>query len=127
VLTLYRGAPVAMSLSVDSVESGAVSGRLLVNGTVECATPSLVTTLVRASQRNGDTVARGTARVEVDGCTSEGTTWQARVDSRTGWAFRPGTVFLEAEAFVFDGFGFDDPVFDTTATVVDNPTARPIR
>lgn len=127
VLTLYRGKPVELALTVDSVESGAVSGRLLVSGTVECATPSLVGMVVRASQRNGDTVARGAGRLEVDGCTSEGTTWQARVDSRTGWAFRPGTVFIDAEAFAFDGFGFAEEVFDTTATVVDNPTARPVR
>jgi hypothetical protein len=125
VLSLYRPEPVGLSVSVDSVESGGISGRLLVNGTVDCPTPSLVGMRLRASQRLDDVVARGSVRFEIDGCRSGGTTWQARINSRTGWAFRPGSVILDADTFVLDGFAFDESTFETTATVVENPTARP--
>lgn len=127
VLRLYRGGSPGVSLTVDSVESGSISGRLLIEGHVQCGTPSFVALEVLASQRNGDTVARGFGFPTIDECTDEPAPFLARVDSDTGWAFQPGKVVIDVAAFAFDGFSFTVDESSVIEDVVENPNARPAR
>lgn len=126
VLRTSLPAPASLDLSVDSVEAGGVSGRLIVHGTATCATTSELFVDLSASQRVGTTnVARGSGFVTgLCGDGGDGS-WTARVDSDTGWAFQSGTVSITAAAFAYDGFqgDFTEPETSNFA-VTDAPDAR---
>lgn len=122
VLRLFRhDGPPSTTVAVDSVESGGTSGRLLVAGTITCTSPSLVETYLAASQRVGTGVARGDGFTFTEVCTEQPTAWRSRVDSDTGWAFQPGTVRLDLESWVSNGFGFATVEQELTEEAVDNP------
>jgi hypothetical protein len=126
LLTMYGGGTARVTSTLDSVESGGVSGRLFLNGTVSCATPSVVFLSAEASQRVGEAVARGFGEVAVENCTQQSSPWRLRVDSDTGWAFRPGTVSIDLFSAGVDGFTVarDEQAF--TATVTDDPGSRTV-
>jgi hypothetical protein len=125
VLTLYRKRAAGVSVTVDGVESGGVSGRLFVSGTIRCNTPSLGLVDILATQRvGGGGVARGSAFTGANGCTDATTAWRTPLDSDTGWAFQPGEVALTLRSFSLDGFVEVSTEETLTAEVVDNPDAR---
>jgi hypothetical protein len=106
VVTLYRPRPADVSVTIESVETGDVSGRLFVNGTAACDTPSALFIDVLASQRLGDRVARGGNFGQVDNCRAGGSPWSVAIDSDTGWAFQAGTAALTTSTSGGDGFSF---------------------
>jgi len=124
VLTLYRGGRPGVHTTVGSVETGEISGRLFVNGTTTCDTPSASAVEVTASQRVGDHVARGTGFVEMDGCGAEATAWRVTIDTETGWAFQQGKASLQAGSFTDDGFELASDQQTLTADVGSDPDAR---
>lgn len=126
VLNTWRPTAAGISATIESVETGTVSGELLVTGTVRCKTPSAYEVQVSASERvaDGANVASGGGYVD-DVCGPTSKSWSLVIDSNTGWAFQPGTARLTQAAFVYDGFGFEQAGpeannFDVTA----NPNAR---
>ena len=125
VLTVYRPAPAGVTATVDTVESGGISGRLIVSGTVTCPTPSAVDIPMVASQRIDGNVARGYGELYLEDCTSTPQDWSVRIDSDTGWAFEPGQLALSYQETAFDGFSYvENPQQDVVKTVVDNPNQR---
>jgi hypothetical protein len=125
VLTLYRPRPAAISMTVDTVETGGISGRLFVEGTVSCNTPSEVEFDVSASQRVGtDGVANGNGFAFNDYCRRQPATWRVPIDSNTGKAFQPGTVALTIGTFSTDGFSSTSETTTRNATVTNNPNTR---
>jgi hypothetical protein len=117
-----------VDVEITSVESGAVSGRLFVNGTVECQTPSEVGVFVSVSQRVGDNVARGEGRRSRQ-CDSDPATdpqaWTVRIDSTTGWAFQPGEASVSMSARLWDGISSLRGInLGTTNQVVGTTDAR---
>ena len=129
VLNVFQqSVPPSVSVTVEKVESGAVSGRLLVSGTLTCGTDSVADTYLQVSQRVGDGVARsedGTYNVL---CTpGEPAPWQLRLDSYTGWAFQPGPVLLDLAAQSDDGFSRARYEEELIRDAVDNPGAAPSR
>ena len=126
ILRVFRRSTTpSVSVTVDTVESGGTSGRLLVSGTVTCASdPAVVETRVAASQRVGAGVARGARRANTALCTDDPTPWGLRIDSTTGWAFQPGPVFLEVVARASDGFSRASDREELIMEAVDNPAAR---
>jgi hypothetical protein len=123
-LRLYRGRAADVSATIDAVESGGVSGRLALSGTITCTTPSLGAVEVTVSQRNGDQVARGYQILELDFCGPDPVPWRVVVDSDTGWAFLDGRAVVEATAFSFDGFADAERDLGGTVTVTEDPDAR---
>jgi hypothetical protein len=122
-LSTYLPTAAGVTTTIDSVESGAVSGRLLVHGTVQCDTPSVMDLDLSASQRvgAGANVASGDGEV-FDVCGPQESNWTARVDSRTGWAFQPGTTSVTLTGVVYDGFGLVEAGPQTdNFDVTDNP------
>jgi len=126
VLNTFLPTATAVTASVTSVETGAISGRLLVHGTTRCPTPTEFELDLSASQRvgAGANVARG------DGftyglCDQQASSWSATLDSTTGWAFQTGTASVTLSGFGSDGFGFVEiePQTDNFA-VTGNPNAR---
>jgi len=130
VLTTWPPTSPGITAVVDSVETGTVSGQLLVSGTVTCLTPSEFEVDVTARQRvaGGANVAQGEGYVDGvcdTASTSPSTTWSIAVDSQTGWAFQTGTVRLTRNAFVSDGIRGGQVGPDTDNFVVTaNPDAR---
>jgi hypothetical protein len=125
VLTFYRPRPASVSMTVDTVETGGISGRLFVEGTVSCATPSEVAFEVSASQRVGtDGVANGDGFNSNDYCRRQPSTWRVPVDSNTGRAFQPGTVALTIGTFSSDGFSGTSETRTFNAPVTNNPNTR---
>ena len=114
----------AIQMTVDSAESGAISGRLRIHGTVSCATPSVVYSEIGVSQVVGEHVARGWRWFEVDECLPEPTEWTLRIDSDTGCAFQPGTVAADAYAEGHDGFSVVSTTVEDSLPVTVNPTGR---
>jgi hypothetical protein len=123
-LTLYRGGQPGVHTTFGSVKTGEVSGRLFIDGTTTCDTPSASAVEVRASQRVGDHVARGDGLVEMDGCGAEATAWRLTIDTETGWAFQEGKASLHAASFTDDGFEFASDQQTLTADVGSDPDAR---
>jgi hypothetical protein len=125
VLTLYRPVgPADVSITLDTVESGGTSGRLLLTGTATCATPSYVEMEVTVSQRVGDAVARGWDFPWMNACTDEPAEWQGAIDSDTGWAFQEGMAVVELRAYSTDGFDFATDELNDSFEVTDNPAGR---
>lgn len=125
VLTLYRPRSAAVTMTVDRVETGRISGRLFVEGTVRCNTPSDVSFEVNASQRVGtDGVASGTGGGLNDYCRRRASHWVVPIDSSTGRAFQPGTVALTIGTFSTDGFATTNERTTLNATVTTNPNTR---
>jgi hypothetical protein len=127
VVRLYRPRPAGVDVAVTGVESGAVSGRLFVEGTLTCSTPSLGPVEVYVSQRVGTVVARGGGYAVVDECTLTPSTWRARVDSETAHAFQPGRVAVDLTAYSVDGFTTVTEQMSMVEDVADNPNARSVR
>jgi hypothetical protein len=127
VLNTFLPAAARVSATVDSVETGAISGRLLLTGTVHCNTPSEFEVDLAASQRvaGGANVARGEGFVSGTCGPEEDSTWTASLDSDSGWAFQTGTVAVDLSGFGSDGFSFVGiaPQSDNF-TVTENPNAR---
>jgi hypothetical protein len=127
VLNTFLPAAARVSATVDSVETGAISGRLLLTGTVHCNTPSEFEVDLAASQRvaGGANVARGEGFVSGTCGPEEDSTWTASLDSDSGWAFQTGTVAVDLSGFGDDGFSFVGiaPQSDNF-TVTENPNAR---
>jgi hypothetical protein len=129
VLNTFRPAAAGVTATIESVETGAVSGRLLVHGTARCNTPSELRLELSASQRvaAGANVARG-HRFSSRTCGTQVRAWTAVVDSQTGWAFQPGPVSVTFRGSAFDGFEsvqFGPRTSNFVAT--DNATARAAR
>ncbi len=125
VLNATAPAPAGITAGVTKVETGAVSGRLLVTGTVHCNTLSETELDLSASQRvgAGANVARGDS-FTVQTCGPQDSSWTMSVDSQSGWAFQVGTAFLSLSGFAFDGFRFADLAPQTgTFPVTGNPNA----
>jgi hypothetical protein len=128
VVRLYHGAPAGADVTIDAAESGGVSGRLTISGTIRCDTPSAAFVSINARQRVGQAVARGEGGRRIQSCDDKARKWVVRVESFTGWAFQPGTpVALDAGWGVWDGFevarGRQSGNFD----VIDDPDGRPHR
>jgi len=126
VLNTFRPTPPRARVTIDSVETGGVSGRLLVHGTARCAVPSEVGLDLFASQRvaAGANVASGEASA-ASFCGPTATSWTATLDSGTGWAFQTGNISLERNGFVSDGVaGADFPAQTDTFVVTQNAAAR---
>jgi hypothetical protein len=126
VLNTFRPAAAGVTTTVDSVETGAISGRLLVHGTAQCTTPSELVLELSASQRvaAGANVARGDGSA-IGLCAREESTWTATVDSQTGWAFQPGLTSVTLGGFVYDGFdGVQVGPWTDNFVVTENATAR---
>lgn len=125
VLRLSRGpVPAEVTVDVTQATAGGVSGRLRVFGTAVCATPSIVQIWIDASQAVEGTVARGNGYTYVPACTTEPVEWVARIDTETGWAFRPGQVALDVAAVAEDGFSWAEQVFETSWEVTGDPLGR---
>lgn len=127
VLTLYRGGQPGVHTTVGSVETGEISGRLFVDGTTTCDTPSASEVEVTASQRVGEHVARGDGLVAMDGCGAEATAWRMAIDTETGWAFQQGKASLHVASRTDDGFEFASDQQTLTADVGSVADARPGR
>lgn len=127
VLTIGRFGTPGAEIVVTGARSGEVSGRLFVDGTITCLTPSEVFLRARASQRVDDAVARGTSFGRVRECGSEPTEWTLRVDSETGWAFQPGPVAVTMTGLVWDGISRARARTVTNEEAVTDPTARVAR
>jgi hypothetical protein len=128
VLTIYPPSPAGATTTIDTVESGGVSGRLFVSGSTVCDTPSVAFPFVFVSQRVGTGVARGGGSAFIAECTTTTTHWTMPLDTETSFAFQPGPISLTYVDQVDDGFSFffsDENT--TTMTVVDNPVLRPHR
>jgi hypothetical protein len=108
VLNIYRPRATRASTTVATAGSGAVSGRVFVDGRIRCNTPSVAQLEVSVSQRVGRrAVAQGTGFLELDcGAARRRASWTARIDSATGWAFQPGTAAVTVISQSFDGFRF---------------------
>jgi hypothetical protein len=127
-LTLNTWLPTKAGIAapVVSVETGGVSGQLLVTGTVTCDTPSEYEIDLSASERvaDGANVARG-GNVVVGVCGPTTTPWSLLIDSDTGWAFQPGTARLTRTTQVYDGFdGAQIGPESSNVVVTTNPDAR---
>ncbi|MGZ5400718.1 MAG: hypothetical protein ACXWDM_11975 [Nocardioides sp.] len=129
VLTLYRPRPAAttVSLDLDSVETGAVSGRIFASGTVSCNTPSSVAAVsVTVSQRVGTFVARGTGFADVPLCDRTARSWSVQVDSETAIAFQEGVASVTVGGDSFDGFSSTTTTEQpANVTVRSNPNRMP--
>jgi hypothetical protein len=125
VLTLYRPRPAAMTVSLGSVETGTVSGRLFASGTVRCATPSVASVAVTVSQRVGTFVARGTGFVDVPLCDSTAVSWAVQIDSETAVAFRAGTASVTVRVDSSDGFSPVATEQTANVQVGSNPNRAP--
>ncbi len=123
LLTVSYPRPPGISATVDGVESGGVSGRLFVSGTVQCDSWSDGYVSARVSQRVGPNVARGTSGVGLV-CTTEPYSYRLPVDSETGWAFQPGVVAVTLFGSSWDGFTNVQTEETTNQIAVDNPDAR---
>ena len=121
VLTLYGGRAAGVHATIDTVESGAISGRLYVNGTVSCDTPSVAFLSGIASQRVGEAVARGFGEESLGACTDEPSDFRMRIDSDTGWAFTPGNVSVQLFSAAVDGFAVAEDEQEDTFPVTDDP------
>jgi hypothetical protein len=126
VLKTFLPSAAGVSVAVGSVETGAVSGRLIVHGTMQCNTPSEVSFSLSASQRvaAGLNVASGEG-FSFDICGPAAKPWAVTVNSLTGWAFQTGNVSISLSAFAFDGFqeASFGPLTDNFV-VTSNPNAR---
>lgn len=107
VLNTFTPAAADATVKIEKVETGRISGRLLLEGTIRCNSPSEFEVDLSASQRvaSGSNVARG------DGfafgiCGNEESRWTSTVDSASGWAFQTGTVVVSLNGFADDGFSF---------------------
>ena len=121
-LNAYAPAPAGVTSTVATVATGAVSGRLFVDGTIACDTLAGAYLEVTASQRVGENVAHGEGFGLVDPCRPEGGEWSVALDSTTGWAFQPGLVSLTVSVQAFDGFNFVEQGPDTANyPVVEDP------
>jgi hypothetical protein len=123
VLNLYRPRAARATTTVASVETGAVSGRAYVDGSIRCRTPSLAAVEVSVSQRVGaGAVAQGTGFLELDcGARRPTARWAAGIDSATGWAFQPGTASVTVISESYDGFQFTFREQTANMTVGSNP------
>jgi hypothetical protein len=125
VLNTFLPTATGLTASVVSVETGAISGRLLVRGTARCTTPSELELELSASQRVGGANVASGEGYSSDLCGRQSSNWTATLDSFTGWAFQPGTASVTLSAFASDGFGFADMEPHTDNYVVTgNPNAR---
>jgi hypothetical protein len=127
VLNTFRPAPAGVTATVERVETGAISGRLFVQGSARCTTPSELELDVSASQRvpaGGANVARGDGSM-IGICGREKSTWTATVDSETGWAFQPAPISVSLGGFAYDGFNgaLVEPKMSNFVATSD-PTAR---
>jgi hypothetical protein len=125
VLNTFLPAPAGLTAAVDSVQTGAVSGRLIVHGTARCPTPSELQVDLAASQRvgGGANVASGGGSV-LGTCGPKAGRWTATVDSQTGWAFQTGRVSITLNGFADDGYAAATAGPETaTSTVTASPDA----
>ena len=129
VLTLYRPRPAAVTvtLDADSVETGAVSGRLFASGTVRCATPSLARVSVTASQRVGTSVARGARSTTLPVCNRRARPWTVQMDSETAIAFQEGLASVALRGQTNDGFVFATTRLPATNVLVGSNPNRAAR
>jgi hypothetical protein len=125
VLTLYRPRPATTTATLGTVETGGVSGRLFLTGTVQCGTPSIADVFVVVSQRVGTMVARGSGFVELPLCGATARPWTVRVDSDTGVAFQEGIASVTVHVDSGDGFDFASSEQTQNVTVGTDPNARP--
>jgi hypothetical protein len=123
VLTFYRDRAAGVHTTIESVQSGEISGRIFVKGSTRCDTPSAAAVNLTISQRLGDHVARGGGFVDTY-CSGARRSWRVAIDSETGWAFRPGQAALDAQSFSDDGFDFVSAEQTMTVSVGSDPNAR---
>jgi hypothetical protein len=126
VLNTSLPAAAGISVNIDTVETGTISGQLVVAGTVHCNTPSEYELDLTASERvnAGANVARGSG-YKVGVCGAVTTPWKTTIDSDTGWAFQAGNARLTRTAYVHDGFQFRQIGPSTSNFVVtENPNLR---
>jgi hypothetical protein len=126
VLNTSLPAAAGISATIGTVETGTISGQLLVGGVVHCTTLSEYEVDLTASERvnAGANVARGSG-FTVGICGPDGTTWSMTIDSDTGWAFQPGNARLIQAFQAWDGFQFQRVGPSTSNLVVtENPSAR---
>ena len=121
VLRLYQPRPAGTSATVDSVQTGAVSGRIYASGTVRCNTPSYASVYVSVSQRVGTMVARGSGGAEIAACLGTSRSWSMQIDSDTAVAFQEGTASVTVESYAGDGFEYVSFTETTNETVGSNP------
>jgi hypothetical protein len=125
VLNVLRSVPLDMGVTVTKIESGAVSGRLHLEGTANCSTPSFGQVRLSLSQRVGSEVADGSRSVWVKPCRTVDRTWSADISSRTGVAFQAGSAMLTVNGTAYNGFEqFQLPTKNSIVTVVNNPNGR---
>lgn len=124
VLTVGQVEPPGATMTVTGARSGAVSGRLFVDGTITCNTPSEVFLRVVASQRVDDAVARGTGFRLIRSCDEGSSDWTVRIDSETGWAFAPGPVQVVVRGRVWDGISNTREQESATPVATSDPAAR---
>ena len=124
VLNTFTPAAADARVTIDKVETGRISGRLLFSGTIRCSSPSEFEIDLSASQRvaDGSNVARGDGFAF--GICNQDTKWTSTVDSASGWAFQTGTVAVNLNGFADDGFSFAliEPQSDNF-NVGENPNA----
>jgi hypothetical protein len=121
VLSLYRPRVASMTVTRGPVQTGQVSGRLFVRGTIRCNTPSLAEVAVQASQRVGTMVARGSGVVFVPLCDGTARAWSVRVDSDTAVAFQEGVASVTVQGFSADGFDTAETEQTANVAVGSNP------
>ncbi|MFC5179372.1 hypothetical protein [Nocardioides taihuensis] len=128
VLTLGKVADPAYTVDVESATAGTASGRLVLTGTITCATPSEVWLYGGVSERVGDAVARGFTYLEVRRCGGAPTPITLTLDSDTGWAFEAGQGVFVSSAEVWDGITHTGLTFDSGVfPIVEDPLARTTR
>lgn len=127
VLTIGRNGTPGAEIDVTGARSGEVSGRFYIDGTITCSTPSEVSLAGAATQRVGDATARGLGRKAIRRCHDEPIEWTIAVDSATGWAFAPGSAFVEVRGRVWDGISVARERMSETVVATNDPLARVAR
>lgn len=127
VLTVGEPVPPAVDVAIVGARAGKVSGRLFVSGRARCASASSLSVEVVVSQRVATGgVARGTGFGEA-ACDAATGTWEAVVDSETGWAFQRGRVAIAVVAQAWNGFSRATAEAAAVRSAVWDHDARPTR
>jgi hypothetical protein len=121
VLHIYEPRAAAVRSTLRSVRTGAVSGRLFVDGRTVCSTPTTVAFTVQVSQRVDPGVARGGGFEFFPECRAAGGLWSFTLDSETGWAFRTGRAVVTVTSDWTDGFTADTETLTTRVRVGTDP------
>ncbi|QZY28825.1 hypothetical protein [Nocardioides coralli] len=127
VLTVGDPVPPSVEVTIEEARAGRASGRLVVVGEMTCASPNSFSVAVLVSQRvSSGGVARGTGFGDAP-CDADTRTWEAVLDSETGWAFEDGPLAVDVVAQSWNGFARARTEESEILTASSDSNARPGR